>query len=89
MVMMVVFPVPPVSMRSPIGGTLIPYVMASIVRTLIPHAGLATYHRRSCHDHWRRLDNYGSPYHYWSRGDHDRHRQSQPNGDVETSRLRS
>jgi hypothetical protein len=78
-------------MSAPIGGAFIPHVIARIVRALRPHTGLATYHRRSRHDYWRRLDNHRlrSPYHHWCRGDHDRHRQFQPNGDVEASRVRS
>jgi hypothetical protein len=90
MVMTVVFPVPPVPMISSIVGALIPDVITPVMGTLIPHTGLANYHRWSCHDYWRRLDNHGlrSPYHYWGRGDHDRHRQSQPNGDMEASSVR-
>ena len=78
-VMTVVFPVPPVPM------------ITSIVGTLIPHTGFASYHRRSRHDHWRRLDNHGrwSHYNHWCRGDHDWNRQSQPNGNMEPSRVRS
>jgi hypothetical protein len=77
-VMTVVFPVPPVPMIAPIVGTL------------IPHTGFASYHRRSRHDHWRRLDNHWrrSRYNHWCRGDHDWNRQSQPNRDMEPSRVR-
>jgi hypothetical protein len=91
MVMTAVFPVPPVPMIASRVGVLIPYVIAPVVATLIPHTGLANYHRRSRYDHWRRLDNHGlwSPYHYWSRSNYDRYRQSQPNGDMQSSCVRS
>jgi hypothetical protein len=91
MVMTVVFPVPPVPMITSIVRALIPHVIAPVVGTLIPHTGLAYYHRRSRHDHWRRLDNHGlrSPYKHWGRGNHYRYRQSQPNGDMQPSRVRS
>jgi hypothetical protein len=91
MVMTVVFPVPPVPMIASRDRALIPYAITSVVGTLIPHTGLANYHRWSRYDHWRRLDNHGlwAPYHYWGRGNYDWHRQSQPNGDMQPSRVRS
>src|SRR5215510_4292759 len=78
-VMTVVFPVPPVPMIAPIVGT----------RRL--HTGLANYYRRPRHNHWRRRDNHRLRAHYnhWCRGDHDWNRQSQPNGNMEPSRVRS
>ena len=82
----VVFPVP---MITPLVGTLIPYMIALVVGTLILHAGLANYNRWSRHNYWRRLDNHGlrSRYNHWCRSDHDWNRQSQPNGDMESSSV--
>ena len=75
-VMTVVFPVP---------------MITPVVGTLILHAGLANYNWWSRHNYWRRLDNHGlwSRYNHWCRSDHDRNRQSQPNGDMKPSSVRS
>ena len=74
-VMIVVFPVP---------------MIAPVVGMLRLHVRLANYNRWSRHDHWRRLDNHGlrSRYNHWCMDDYDRNQQSQPNGDMEPSRMR-